>query len=143
MELCKNFKICQGEKTGCGGCRLCPGDLCMNCNRMFNKSLKFIDTIECPVCYETTEGVIQVNCEHSICIECFKKCYYGIYKETNFPYSSDIEKEYEEYESFDHIPKTFLDKYPRIEEYEKECNRQYDEQEKMQKCNGKCPICRQ
>ena len=86
------------------------------------ESLKFIDTIECPVCYETTEGVIQVNCEHSICIECFKKCYYG----TNFPYSSDIEKEYEEYESFDHTPKTFLDKYPRIEEY-----------------NGKCPICRQ
>jgi len=35
MELCKNFKICQGEKTGCGGCRLCPGDLCMNCNRIF------------------------------------------------------------------------------------------------------------
>lgn len=37
-------------------------------------------------------SVSQPNCEHTLCINCFKRCYYGE-NEPTFPYP-DIEDEY-------------------------------------------------
>jgi len=117
-------------------------DLCMNCAVMFRKELVFKDDVECPICFETKKGITQPNCEHAICIECFRDCYYGKYDEPDFPYSKDIEEEYDEYDDLYNAPKSFLDKYPLIREYEEECNRRYDRQDEMISVNSRCPLCR-
>jgi len=160
-EPCKNFEFCDGMQPpqwcGEGGHSICyldsggDPDLCMNCAVMFRKELVFKNDVECPICFETKKGITQPNCEHAICIECFRDCYYGKYDEPDFPYSKDIEEEYddydlrEEYDEYDDLynaPKSFLDKYPLIREYEEECNRRYDRQDEMISVNSRCPLCR-
>ena len=134
---CMNLELCEGEST----CLRNP-NLCINCDMMFGKSLIFKDDVECPICLESKRGLTQPKCEHEICVECFKNCYYGIYNETDFPYSNEIEEQYDEYGGFDLTPKSFLEMYPLIEKYENECNRQYNTQELIQKINSRCPLCR-
>jgi len=101
-EPCKNFEFCDGMQPpqwcGEGGHSIryldSGGDpyLCMNCAVMFRKELVFKNDVECPICFETKKGITQPNCEHAICIECFRDCYYGKYDEPDFPYSKDIEE---------------------------------------------------
>ncbi len=152
-EPCKNFEFCDGMQPpqwcGEGGHSIRyldsggDPDLCMNCAVMFRKELVFKDDVECPICFETKKGITQPNCEHAICIECFRDCYYGKYDEPDFPYSKDIEEEYDEYDDdLYNAPKSFLDKYPLIREYEEECNRRYDRQDEMISVNSRCPLCR-
>ena len=151
-EPCKNFEFCDGMQPpqwcGKGGHSIRyldsggDPDLCMNCAVMFRKELVFKDDVECPICFETKKGITQPNCEHAICIECFRDCYYGKYDEPDFPYSKDIEEEYDEYDDLYNAPKSFLDKYPLIREYEEECNRRYDRQDEMISVNSRCPLCR-
>ncbi len=151
-EPCKNFEFCDGMQPpqwcGEGGHSIRyldsggDPDLCMNCAVMFRKELVFKDDVECPICFETKKGITQPNCEHAICIECFRDCYYGKYDEPDFPYSKDIEEEYDEYDGLYNAPKSFLDKYPLIREYEEECNRRYDRQDEMISVNSRCPLCR-
>ena len=151
-EPCKNFEFCDGMQPfqwcGEGGhpnSYLDSGgdpDLCVNCAVMFRKELVFKNEVECPVCFETKRGITLPNCEHVICIQCFRDCYYGKYDEPDFPYSKDIEEEYEEYGGLDYTPRSFIDKYPLINEYEGECNRRYDRQDEMTSVNSRCPLCR-
>ena len=151
-EPCKNFEFCDGMQPpqwcGKGGHSIRyldsggDPDLCMNCAVMFRKELVFKDDVECPICFETKKGITQPNCEHAICIECFRDCYYGKYDEPDFPYSKDIEEEYDEYDDLYNAPKSFLDKYPLIREYEEECNKRYDRQNEMISVNSRCPLCR-
>jgi len=151
-EPCKNFEFCDGMQPpqwcGEGGHSIRyldsggDPDLCMNCAVMFRKELVFKDDVECPICFETKKGITQPNCEHAICIECFRDCYYGKYDEPDFPYSKDIEEEYDEYDDLYNAPKSFLDKYPLIREYEEECNKRYDRQNEMISVNSRCPLCR-
>ncbi len=151
-EPCKNFEFCDGMQPpqwcGEGGHSIRyldsggDPDLCMNCAVMFRKELVFKDDVECPICFETKKGITQPNCEHAICIECFRDCYYGKYDEPDFPYSKDIEEEYDEYDDLYNAPKSFLDKYPLIREYEEECNKRYDRQDEMISVNSRCPLCR-
>ena len=161
-EPCKNFEFC-GEMQPLQWCGegghsnryLDSGgdpDLCVNCAVMFRKELVFKNEVECPVCFETNRGITLPNCEHAICIQCFRDCYYGKYDEPDFPYSKDIEEEYEkyggmreEYGDYDDLydaPKSFLEQYPLIREYEEECNRRYDRQNEMISVNSRCPLCR-
>ena len=143
---CKNFELCEYEGEpmcphGCGCSWSIPG-LCMNCVMMFRKELLFQDKVECPICYETKRGLVQPKCEHTICLDCFKDCYYINYEEPDFPYSSDVQTEYDEYGCFDDTPRSFLDMYPLIDEYEKESNRRYEKNEEMVRVNSRCPLCR-
>ena len=161
-EPCKNFEFCDGMQPygwcGEGGhsnSYLDSGgdpDLCVNCAMMFRKELVFKNDVECPICFETKRGITLPKCEHAICIQCFRDCYYGRYDEPDFPYSKDIEEEYEEYggmreeygdydELYD-APKSFLEQYPLIREYEEECNRRLDRQDEMISVNSRCPVCR-
>ena len=79
--------------------------MCTYCHNMFSKNsckgrLKFFDNKECPICLDETKCVSLPNCNHYICIDCFKRCFYGDYSdnsEPKFPYSADYEKEYYEY----------------------------------------------
>jgi len=152
---CKNYEICQGtfDHRLVGSSFGIPGYknydyLCDNCILMFGKCidgkghLQIVDTVECPVCYESKRGVQQPNCTHTICIECFKNCYYGILIEPTFPYSEEIERQCEEYGCITDYPPEFIEKYPLLVEYENEYNKRLDAQEEMIHINGKCPLCR-
>tara|TARA_B100002051_G_C16114442_1_gene336851 strand:+ start:209 stop:451 length:243 start_codon:yes stop_codon:yes gene_type:complete len=39
--------------------------------------LEISDNLECPICLEIKRGISLPNCEHTLCIDCFKRCYYG------------------------------------------------------------------
>lgn len=69
---------------------------CTSCDILFGTILKKIDTMECPLCFETKKGISYPKCHHMICIDCFKRCFYGdkcLEIEPVFPYP-DIKDEY-------------------------------------------------
>ena len=151
---CKNYIICETVLPKwwyeCKGCYLCS-----NCHMMFGtwKSenyqyigkdfLEVSSNLECPICLEVKECISQPRCNHSLCICCFKRCYYG--DENNegepiFPYP-DIEDEY--YNDTKNMK--WINNYPLIELYNEEWNKwndakqeKYEQEENLQKC----PICR-
>jgi hypothetical protein len=99
-EECPNFKVCGSINPK--AILQCHKGTCMNCAAMFGKppsyrgKLTFYDSVECPVCLDTKPGVKQPNCDHMICIDCFTRCRYGeIIQQPVFPYSRDIEDEYD------------------------------------------------
>ena len=52
---------------------------------------------ECLICLENKRSITQPNCEHTLCIECFKRCHYGdddTENEPIFPYPKNIDDEY-------------------------------------------------
>jgi len=69
-------------------------------------------------------GISQPNCEHTTCIDCFKRCHYGddTENEPKFPYP-DIEDEYYDNEE---NPKWDND-YPLIKKYNEDWNKWDDE----------------
>jgi hypothetical protein len=151
---CKNYIICESLLPkwwfDCKGSYLCT-----NCHMMFgtwgsgeNKHvgkgiLELSNNLECPICLEIDVCISQPKCEHSLCISCFKRCYYGdknINGEPKFPYP-DIEEEY--YNDTKNIK--WENDYPLIKIYNEEWNKWDDE--KMKKYENeenlrKCPMCR-
>ena len=148
---CKNYEMCKGmfdyrmvgSSYGIPGCKNYEY-LCDSCYYRYGKwnggkgELRRFDGLTCPVCLEINRCIEQPHCDHTICIQCFKNCYDGIFKEPTFPYTDDIKEQYEESED----PDSFREKYPLLIEYEEEYNRQLDAQEVMAELNGKCPLCR-
>ena len=85
-------------------------------------------------------GVKQINCDHKICIDCFKRCHYGIHyiPQPVFPYSREIEDEW-----FNGDPRWIND--PLIKKYEKECELYeltIDETYEKEASLRICSICR-
>lgn len=117
----------------------CNHDHCMNC-AIFGWKLKFKYEIECPVCLdERNIGVTNPNCEHAICIPCFKRMYYGEdLPQPSLP--SDLDEEYyadPDNEKWDH--------HEVIVKYRRECDLwedkkdlQYEREEHLRRC----PLCR-
>lgn len=148
---CKNYELCK--------CVLpkwwfeCKGNyLCSPCHMLFGtwgKShtgkgvLEISDNLDCPICLENKRSIEQPNCEHTLCIDCFKRCYYGdddAENEPNFPYP-DIEEEYYE-DQFN--PKWEKD-YPLIKIHNEEWNKWDDkknEKYENEKNLRNCPLCR-
>lgn len=151
---CKNYELCKAvlpklwfEYMG--------RYLCMECHIMFGTwgegensrtgkgILEISDNLECPICLEIKRSIIQPNCEHTLCIECFKRCYYGDSDNENepkFPYPN-VEDEYYE----DENNQKWKTDYPLIkiyhEEWDKwndEKNQKYEEETYLQQC----PLCR-
>jgi hypothetical protein len=149
---CKNYEICQTVLPkwwfDCKG-----NYLCTNCHIMFGTwssgkilhegkgALEISDDVDCPICLDVKRGISQPRCNQSLCIDCFKRCYYGDESgEPVFPYP-DIEDEY--YDDRNNITWTY--DYPLIEKYHKEWNKWDDERnEKYAKEHNLriCPICR-
>jgi hypothetical protein len=146
---CKNYKVCKEILPewwwDCKGKYLCT-----NCDILFGtwgdkkgKGELTFNIIECIICYETTEGVTYPNCEHYVCISCFKRNWYGsknIEEEPKFPYP-DLEDEY--YEEEELYEKLYND--PLIIKYNEEHNKwedknnlKYENEEYLRKC----PVCR-
>lgn len=139
---CKNFAIC--------GSILpewwfeCKGHyICTNCDMMFGKELNFIENIECLICFENETCVSQPKCIHTMCIKCFKRCYFGdddAKNEPNFPYDKNIEDDYFENMNEPKYENDELIKYWNMKhnEWEDNKNEKYEDEENLH-C---CPICR-
>ena len=153
---CKNYELC--EVILPKWWFKCKGHyLCSNCDIMFGTwkndtlgvcktgkgALDMSDNIKCPICLEVKRSISQPNCEHTLCIECFKRCYYGdnhIENEPIFPYP-DIEDEY--YEDQENLK--WETNYPLIKIYNEDWNKWDDEQIRKyenEEYLRKCPICR-
>ena len=138
---CKNYEICKAVLPywwyECK-CRY----TCTTCDSLFGKELVFIALVDCPICLESTRGVIQPTCEHAICIKCFERCRYGEkMPRPLFPYSDEI---WEEYTDNWRNPKWNIE-YPLIKQWNDECNRidaeemaRYDREAYLRQC----PLCR-
>jgi hypothetical protein len=137
---CPNFEAC-------GGCKdpslLTCSDCTFRC--LVNKKkriLKFEDGHDCPVCLEENVRCVQnINCDHYICITCFKKCHHWDVPDDNqppFPYSREIEDEYDE------DPEKFRDD-PIINVWQ-DCMATYfdeiDEKNDSRSNLRLCPVCR-
>jgi hypothetical protein len=137
---CKNHELC-GEVLPDWWWDCKAKYLCTNCDMLFGSTLETIETVECPICLEEKRGVSQPKCSHSLCIGCFKRCYYGDTEgEPDFPYP-DIEEEY--WEDQDN-PKWNRD-YPLIAVYHETWNMwddarsmKYEREENLRIC----PLCR-
>jgi len=130
----------------------CHSGFCFNCNLSYKmgnwkggkKIIKMDNKSECPICLDDKFCVNQPNCDHPLCIDCFKRCYYGdiqCEEEPPFPYSSEIEEQY--FEEIPRDPKWEKDEL--IQKYEQELTDMDDRQrEKYNKEENlrKCPICR-
>ena len=87
---CKNYELCESVLPRWWF--ECKGNyLCTNCHMLFGTwkfqgqeyktgkgILEISDNLECPICLEENKrGISQPNCEHTLCIDCFKRCHYG------------------------------------------------------------------
>jgi len=148
---CKNYELC--EEVLPKWWFECKGNyLCTDCNMSFGTwgeshtgkgILKISDNLECPICLENKRSILQPNCEHTLCLDCFKRCYYGdndLENEPEFPYP-DIENEYDE----DQENPKWKTNYPLIKIWNEEWNKWDDK--RIQKYENeknlkKCPLCR-
>jgi hypothetical protein len=147
---CKNYIVCEGVLPkwwfGCKGHYLCT-----NCHMMFGTwgnthigkgTLELSNNLECSICLEIKKCIYQPRCEHSVCICCFKRCYYGDENcdgDPIFPYF-DIEDEY-----YDDQENSKWDiGYPLIKIYNEEHNKWNDKKEEKYESEyylRKCPLC--
>ena len=152
---CKNYELCETVlhkdwfnwfgRYLCHGCHLLFGTWkFQGAEYKTGKGiLKISDNLECPICLEKTRSISQPNCEHTVCIKCFKRCYYGdsdTENEPKFPYP-DIKDEYDE----DPDNQKWDIDYPLIKIYNQEWNKWEDENEEKYENEEnlrKCPLCR-
>ena len=137
---CKNYEVCEDVLPRWWyDCK--ENYLCTNCDMMFGKPLGINNDTECPICLEKKRCIAHPGCQHSTCIDCFKRCYYGDDNrddEPKFPYP-DIEDAY--YDD----PERWLRNYPLIRKWNDEWNKWEDErQEKYDSESNlqRCPVCR-
>ena len=137
---CKNYEICSAILPewwfDCKG-----NYLCTNCDMLFGK-FQVLDNLECPICLEKKRSVKQTKCDHTICIDCFKRCWNLNYEECQpvFPYPEIMD----EWELDQDNPKWYAE-YPLIKKYDEEWELWNTEDENREENEGnlrKCPICR-
>ena len=151
---CKNYIICNSvlpkwwynykELYLCTTCHIMFGTWEFGENKHNGSGiLKIKQNEECPICLEITECVTQPRCEHVTCINCFKRCYYGIEgieNEPVFPYSDeDYEKYIENPNNDEWLDDQLIQEYEyEMSEYEDRLNDKYRKEEYL-RC---CPVCR-
>jgi hypothetical protein len=118
--------------------------VCIDCHYNYHKKLDFVESTDCPICFETTTCVIQPKCTHPTCISCFKRGRYGDPSPPPpFPYSDEVENEWNEIDDND---PAFHARYPLLRKWLQDCERHDDiESIKWQKEKSLrvCPLCRQ
>jgi len=138
---CKNYIVC-GETIPIWwfDCKSCY--ICTNCLISGWGEFKFIDNNECPICLEITNTVVQKQCVHCLCVDCFKKTYFvdeNLNNEPKFPYSS-IENEYYENQDDEKWANN-----PLIIKYNQDWNNWDNNRTNKfynNPCLRKCPVCR-
>ena len=107
--------------------------------------LDISDDLECPICLEVKRSISQPNCEHTTCIDCFKRCHYGdddTENEPKFPYP-DIEDKY--YNDNLNNRLEWENKYPLIKKWNEDWDKwDYNKQNKYESEENirNCPLCR-
>jgi hypothetical protein len=99
---CPNYKLCKQRFPKWVGD--CCQNRCVNCDIIWgDRNLVFLSVTEdCPVCLEfKSEHIKFPNCEHSVCISCFKKL--------NYSYDSKEEEEEEGEEGEEEEEDNFTD----------------------------------
>jgi hypothetical protein len=150
---CKNYILCESvlpkwwfeckENYLCTLCHMMFGTWGSDENKHVGKGiLELSNNLECPICLEIKECLSQPRCKHSLCISCFKRCYYGDENEGEpiFPYYDVVEEYFNDPENI-----KWENDYPLIKIYKEEWNKWDDE--KMKKSEDeeylkKCPLCR-
>ena len=156
---CKNYELC-GEMFPVEWIQLkvkwgtLQHYLCVDCRILFgnwsNKQeaptekgvLKFSDNNnrECPICLEVKKSIFQPRCKHILCIDCFKRCYYGDQSDEDkpsFPYP-DLEDEY----YMNVLNPKWNNEYPLIKEYHDEWDKWEENREENEEHLRKCCLCR-
>jgi hypothetical protein len=122
----------------------CHAGTCRSCALSGFKFLEFLENIECEICSEMKKGVKQPNCSHTTCVDCFKRFHKPPYwddPQPEFPYSSDIESEYDENQN----DRRWLND-PLIQKYKRDIDNWFntrEENERNESYLKKCPFCRQ
>ena len=147
---CKNYILCENVLPKWWfECKECY--LCTNCHMMFGTwgtqvgkgILEISNNLECPICLEIKECISQPRCNHSVCIDCFKRCYYvdEMHGEKPiFPYPN-IEDEYDD----DQENIKWNNDYPLIKIYNEKFNKWEDnriEKYENEKYLRNCSLCR-
>jgi hypothetical protein len=149
---CKNHIVCRSVLPlwwfECKGCYLCT-----ECDMLFGTwtsgdeehtgkgILTTKDELECSICLEVKKCISQPRCEHFVCIDCFRRCYYGNNSTEGmpvFPYP-DMKDEY-----YDDMNNKKWENFPLIESYSEELNKWQDEkdtEDAREENLSKCPLC--
>ena len=145
---CSNFELC-GSISGfiynnnflCKDCHNRFGNWCQN-EKCDKGVLEMYNDLECPICLETKRTIKLPKCNHVLCIECFKNCYYFKcdISEPLFPFPNI------EYDYYTDIDNPKWNKYNPLlsiynELYELWCE-YYENQRSIHKLLEKCPLCR-
>ena len=74
--------------------------LCTQCSYSFGHLVfsECPECPECPICFQTKTSVKQKTCDHTVCIDCFKRCHSPTYwkdPKPVFPYDSERREKYE------------------------------------------------
>lgn len=127
----------------------CHGGLCLHCDMNFGTwkdgkgKLIVFDSEECPICLDIKDCVCLPFCSHHVCVDCLKKCYEfdeDSENEPEFPYSQEIQEEYEKMKEYGKWENDELINKYKEECNEWECKREIAHEEKKNlRC---CPICR-
>lgn len=122
--------------------------ICVHCDMFFGKMLGVVESADCPVCLETKQSVTMPNCTHSMCVDCFKRCWYGAPDgpEPQFPYPDDIQTEWDNIGRDAHRERImFLKRYPLISKWDRDWNTWEDKREEKYENEQNlrtCPYCR-
>lgn len=145
---CKNYELCKSVLPKWW--YDCKGNyLCIECHMMFGTwgehtgkgILTISNDLKCHICLEVKRSISQPRCDHTLCIECFKRCYYGDDSgEPQFPYPEIEDKYYDEEEN-----PIWDIQYPLIKKYNEEWEK-WDNDKTNKYENEKhlrmCPLCR-
>lgn len=153
-KLCGNYLVC-GTIAPQWYLGIRSRNRCLSCDYMFRKQLVIVENVECPLCLETKQGVLQLNCTHSTCVDCFKRCMYGEASEEcpSFPYPNDIEEKYNkelhdtaDLDNTDEFDAKWKREYPLVAQWEVDCEQWHDDKDQKYASERNlrvCPICRQ
>jgi hypothetical protein len=137
---CPNYLICGELMPQWVLC--CHKGTSMSCAVSFGH-LQFFENVECPICLDTKMCVKQKNCDHKICVDCFKRCHLPSYwsdPQPAFPYDSELE---DEYDSHWENPRWRND--PLIQKYNDDFDR-WELEREIREANESylkvCPLCR-
>ncbi len=133
LKPCINYAICGNFKNS-------NVSVCKECYDLFGEWKYKCKKFNCPICFKDKDCVFFPNCSHSVCIKCFKRCYFGDREgEPDFPYP----KLKHEYINDKNNP--MWEKYPGIKKYRIDWNLwnnkfmiKYQDEEYLRRC----PICR-
>jgi hypothetical protein len=145
---CQNYILCKGQfpQWMSHDHRLCSDCLVFYALR---GAFKIVGQGDCPICLEATTCVRLMNCDHVICVDCFRRCYHIYYSfddsdgsenDPQFPYSTPIE---DEYWADQKNPKWVHDE--KIQQWINDCNdseNQKDLKYEAEEYLRQCPLCR-